>query len=192
MKLHQCLQFLGHIITVWKRFHSSKMQLVIFTNKFTIYHLPNTSWVEHSLLCLLLCQRQPSLVSTRLTSSFIQVVTSQRARKSMKRKSRNFLIIVAVEDSTYSFSLIQMKFRPFLVHLYTSQYKKHRWYSVNMADIRLSVLLNDRLKTRQNKTSIKRYTLSHLLKPKTTRCTVFQQTLSLRNWRCANVKPQVA
>jgi hypothetical protein len=48
------------------------MYIVVFTNKFTLYQLSNMKWFEHCLLCSLLCQDQPFLVSTRLTAALFK------------------------------------------------------------------------------------------------------------------------
>jgi hypothetical protein len=71
-KLYQGQPLLGHINIVWKQFHATKMYIVVFTNKFTLYQLSNMKWIEHCLLCSLLGQDQPFLVSTRLTAALFK------------------------------------------------------------------------------------------------------------------------
>jgi hypothetical protein len=71
-KLYQGQPFLGHINIVWKQVHASKMYIVVFTNKLTLYQLSNMKWFEHCLLCSLLYQDQPFLVSIRLTAALFK------------------------------------------------------------------------------------------------------------------------
>jgi hypothetical protein len=71
-KLYQGQPFLSHINTVWKQFHATKMYIVVVTNKFTLYQLSNVKWLEHCLLCSLLCQDHPFLLSTRLTAALFK------------------------------------------------------------------------------------------------------------------------
>jgi hypothetical protein len=79
-------------------------------------------WFEHCLLCSLLCQDQPFLVSTRLTAALFKSWRFIELGNSSKVKSRNLVIDLGIEGSTKFYRNIK-KVSTLLIHSYRSQYK---------------------------------------------------------------------